>query len=80
MTKESNLKPFEKGDVFVGATLLNNPEDDHAGALTPETLPELVRRIERIETMLGSPVKEPVPAETRAIGALRVPMREVDFD
>ena len=31
MTKESTLKPFEKGDVFAGATLLNNDEDDHAG-------------------------------------------------
>lgn len=31
MTKESNLKPFEKGDVFVGATVLNNDQDDHAG-------------------------------------------------
>jgi len=31
MTKESTLQPFEKGDVFVGVTLLNNPDDDHAG-------------------------------------------------
>ncbi len=31
MTNESTLKPFEKGDVFAGATLLNNPDDDHAG-------------------------------------------------
>ena len=28
----STLKPFAPGDVFVGATLLNNPADDHAGA------------------------------------------------
>ncbi len=28
---ESNLKPFETGDVFLGATLLNKPDDDHAG-------------------------------------------------
>lgn len=56
------------------------PGDDHAGALTPETLPELVRRVERIETMLGSAAREPVPAEKRAIDALRVAMREVDFD
>ncbi len=27
----STMKPFAKGDVFVGATLLNNPTDDHAG-------------------------------------------------
>ena len=25
------MQPFEKGDVFVGVTLLNNPDDDHAG-------------------------------------------------
>ena len=25
------LQPFATGDVFVGATLLNNPDDDHAG-------------------------------------------------
>jgi streptogramin lyase len=31
MTQESTIQPFEKGDVFVGATLLNNPDDDHAG-------------------------------------------------
>lgn len=31
MTQESTLQPFEKGDVFAGATLLNNPDDDHAG-------------------------------------------------
>ena len=31
MTQESTLKPFAAGDIFAGATLLNNPEDDHAG-------------------------------------------------
>ncbi|WP_446830758.1 SMP-30/gluconolactonase/LRE family protein [Candidatus Foliamicus sp.] len=31
MTEESTLKPFSPGDVFVGATLLNDPDDDHAG-------------------------------------------------
>jgi len=25
------MKAFEEGDILVGATLLNNPEDDHAG-------------------------------------------------
>lgn len=25
------LRPFARGDVFVGATQLNNPDDDHAG-------------------------------------------------
>ncbi len=29
--KNSTMQPFAKGDVFVGATLLNNPADDHAG-------------------------------------------------
>lgn len=28
---DSTLKPFAKGDVFVGVTELNNPLDDHAG-------------------------------------------------
>lgn len=27
----STLKPFAPGDVLIGATLLNNPKDDHAG-------------------------------------------------
>jgi sugar lactone lactonase YvrE len=28
---ESTLQPFAKGDIFVGVTQLNNPNDDHAG-------------------------------------------------
>ena len=31
MTQESTIQPFAKGDILVGCTLLNNPEDDHAG-------------------------------------------------
>ena len=31
MARESILEPFEAGDIFVGATDLNNPNDDHAG-------------------------------------------------
>jgi len=31
MTNESTIQPFAKGDILVGATLLNNPDDDHAG-------------------------------------------------
>ena len=31
MTKESTIQPFAAGDILVGATLLNNPNDDHAG-------------------------------------------------
>ncbi|MFW2405330.1 MAG: hypothetical protein ACN4GT_11240 [Gammaproteobacteria bacterium] len=30
-TEPSATRPFEHGDVFVGATLLNDPKDDHAG-------------------------------------------------
>lgn len=29
--KTSTMQPFAAGDVFVGATVLNNPDDDHAG-------------------------------------------------
>lgn len=29
--KMSTLKPFEKGDIFLGCTYLNNPDDDHMG-------------------------------------------------
>ena len=31
MTKTSTIQRFEPGDIFAGATLLNNPDDDHAG-------------------------------------------------
>ncbi len=31
MTKQSTLQPFAPGDIFIGATDLNNPNDDHAG-------------------------------------------------
>ena len=31
MSRESTIQPFSAGDVFAGATLLNDPEDDHAG-------------------------------------------------
>lgn len=31
MAHESTMKPFAPGDIFVGATLLNVKEDDHAG-------------------------------------------------
>lgn len=55
------------------------PGDDHAGALTPETLAELAHRVSRIETMLGSREKTPVPAEQRAIEGLRVELQEVGF-
>jgi sugar lactone lactonase YvrE len=31
MTAKSDIQSFEPGDVLVGATVLNNPDDDHAG-------------------------------------------------
>jgi sugar lactone lactonase YvrE len=31
MTKKSTMQPFAPSDIFLGVTLLNNPEDDHAG-------------------------------------------------
>ena len=31
MARESTLQPFAPGDVFLGLTDLNNPDDDHAG-------------------------------------------------
>lgn len=31
MTRESNMQPFEAGDILIGCTLLNDPSDDHAG-------------------------------------------------
>ena len=59
---------------------VNMPGDDHAGAMTPETLAELVKRTERLETMLGSEKKAPVKAEEFALSALRVKLNEVGFD
>jgi len=56
------------------------PGDDHEGAMTPEMLSELVRRIGRIEVMLGSAEKAPLPDEKRAVNALRISLREVGFD
>jgi len=31
MTQASTMKPFAAGDIFAGATVLNNDQDDHAG-------------------------------------------------
>lgn len=31
MLKTSTMKPFDKGDIFLGCTYLNNPDDDHMG-------------------------------------------------
>lgn len=56
------------------------PGDDHPGAMTPETLAEMVQRIERVETMLGSPEKKLLKAEEGIIDALRIKLAEVDFE
>ena len=31
MAHESTIQPFQKGDILIGCTLLNDPDDDHAG-------------------------------------------------
>jgi len=31
MAHQNTMQPFEKGDVIVACTVLNNPDDDHAG-------------------------------------------------
>lgn len=56
------------------------PGDDHEGAMTPEMLAELVRRVERVETMMGAAGKVLLPAEERARAALRVKLHEVGFE
>ena len=74
--------------VVLGATVLEKhftystkmPGDDHPGAMTPETLAEMVQQIERLEKMLGSPEKNRLKVEEDIIGALRHKLNEVDFD
>jgi len=56
------------------------PGDDHEGAMTPQTLAEMVKRIERIETMLGTGEKKPMPDEHKALSALRADLLEVDVE
>ena len=56
------------------------PGDDHAGAMTPEMLSDLVRRIDRLEVMLGSSKKAPAEDEQKALSALRGKLHEVGFD
>ena len=74
--------------VVLGATVLEKhftystkmPGDDHPGAMTPETLAEMVQQIERLEKMLGSSEKKRLKVEEDIIGALRHKLNEVDFD
>jgi sialic acid synthase SpsE len=56
------------------------PGDDHEGALTPETLAQLVGQITRLETMLGREEKIPMADEKKALTQLRGKMLEVDFN
>jgi len=57
--------------VALGATVLEKhfsfnvlmPGSDHAGAMTPQDEAELVRRLERLETMLGTGEKAPCAKE-----------------
>ena len=57
--------------VALGATVLEKhftfnvlmPGSDHAGAMTPQDEAELVRRLERLEAMLGTGEKAPCPKE-----------------
>lgn len=55
------------------------PGDDHAGALTPESLSQLCHSVERIDNMLGSGEKIPVPAEEKAKNALKIKLREIEY-
>ena len=52
---------------------------NHTGAMTPEILSPLVRQIKRLEVILGSPEKAPMPDEQGTLSALRVKLHEVDF-
>ena len=31
MLKTSTMKPFDQGDIFLGCSYLDNPDDDHMG-------------------------------------------------
>ena len=74
--------------VAMGATVIEKhftyhvdiPGDDHEGAWTPQTLAETVRRLRRIEEMLGSDRKAPIDGEASALPALRADLGEVGFD
>ena len=56
------------------------PGDDHPGGMTPEMLGEMVRRIRRVEAMLGSPDKRVLPAEAEVLDLLRFKFDEVGFE
>lgn len=74
--------------VAMGATVIEKhftyhveiPGDDHEGAWTPATIADTVRRIERVEKMLGSDKKAPAEGEQVALSALRIDLDEVGFE
>lgn len=47
------------------------PGPDHAASLEPDAMAELVQGVRRVEAMLGSPVKAPVPAEIANMAVAR---------
>lgn len=52
------------------------PGTDHAGAMMPDDLAEMVRKIVRIEKMLGSGEKAPTQQEREIVKAARSPLAE----
>ena len=56
------------------------PGDDHPGAMTPETLAQMVHRIERVEKMLGSGEIRLLDVEKGVISDLRATLNELDYD
>jgi N,N'-diacetyllegionaminate synthase len=47
------------------------PGTDHILSATPDELREMIRQIRAVETLLGSPVKEPTPSERLIVGQVR---------
>jgi sialic acid synthase SpsE len=55
------------------------PGTDHEGGMTPEDLAEMVRRIGRLENMMGSGEKVPAAREREILSFMRAPMTEAEF-
>ena len=55
------------------------PGSDHEGGMTPDDLAEMVKRIGRLEQMLGSGKKAPTPREKEILPAMRGSWAEVEF-
>jgi N,N'-diacetyllegionaminate synthase len=56
------------------------PGDDHPGAMTPETLAEMVYRIKRVEKMFGSSEIKLLDVEKGVINDLRATLNELDYE